>query len=220
MRILAITGSPRGRQSTTRQLVELVLEGAKSAGAEVELIDLSEIKVGYCTACMACHIGGKCPIKDDFAPVLDKMLSSDGLIFGSPNYFNSVTAQLKTAIDRLSGPIHCQQFLGKYACSVGSAGGPEHELVTTYMNDILIRLGCAVVGAVGASPGIPGSLDTAKEAASVLGRELVEAITEKRAYPEQEAVHAAMHERFKYLVNANKDNWPYEYQYWQSKGWL
>ena len=42
MRILGISGSPRGHRSGTRRLVERVLEGAQAAGAQVELVDLRE----------------------------------------------------------------------------------------------------------------------------------------------------------------------------------
>jgi hypothetical protein len=50
--------------------------------------------------------------------------------------------------------------------------------------------------------------------------QLVEAIEQKQAYPQQEPIHAAMHVRFKRLVGFNKDNWPHEYENWHAKGWL
>lgn len=220
MRILAISGSPRGKQSNTRRLIELVLDGAKSVGAETELADLSELHICYCTACNSCHVTGQCVIDDDMGPLRDKMLGADGLVLGSPLYFDSVTAQLKTVIDRLAEVVHCQMFLGKYGCSVGTSGGPEKDTVVDYMNGLLVRLGCTVVGGVSASMSLPGSFDAAQAAAAELGRELVRAFEEKRTDSDQEKVHAAMFERFKYLVAANKENWPHEYSYWQSKGWL
>lgn len=220
MRILAISGSPRGKLSNTRRLVELVLEGARSAGAKTELADLSELHIGYCTACNACHVTGNCVLDDDVNPLREKMLAADGLVLGSPLYFEGVTAQLKTVIDRLSGIVHCQAFLGKYACSVATAGGAEQDKAIDYMNDILVRLGCAAVGGVGASMSMPGSFDAVQKSAVELGRDLVRAFEEKRTYPNQDKVHAAMRERFKHLVTANKDNWPHEYAYWQSRGLL
>lgn len=220
MRILGICGSPRGRQSNTRRLVEDVLQGAKASGAEVELVDLSELELAYCKACGSCHISGACPLGDAFEPVRARMLLCDGIVLGSPNYFNSITAQLKTALDRLSDCIHCQSFLDKYACSVATSGGAEYDLATEYMNGVLMRLGCWVVGSAGGSVAIPGSFDAARKNAAELGAELVQAIREHRTYPQQESVHAEMHERFKRLIQFNKDNWPHEYDYWKSKGWL
>lgn len=214
MRILGISGSPRGPQSTTRVLVERVLDGARERGAKTEFIDICTVNVAFCTGCGACHVSGKCPLKDDFRPVIDNILAADGIVFGSPLYFNSVSAQLKAAIDRLSHQIHCQMLVGKYGCSVASAGGPESELATDFMNGVLIRLGASVVGSVGAVQSIPGDMEKAEQRAQQLGRDLVDAIEERRTYPEQEAVHAEMHTRFKRLVELNKDHWPYEYDYW------
>ena len=220
MRILAISGSPRGRNSNTRRLIERVLEGARSAGAETELVDLGEIKIDFCRACGTCHVKGTCVLDDDIEPLRAKMLAADGLVLGSPVYCEGVTAQLKTVFDRLADVVHCQMFLGKYACSVATSGGPEYDSVIDYTNDIMVRLGCAVAGGVGASMSIPGSFDAAQKAAVELGRDLVKAFEEKRTYPDQDKIHAAMHDRFKHLIIANKDNWPHEYEYWRSKGWL
>lgn len=220
MLVLGISGSPRGLQSTTRVLVERVLQGAKESGAEVEFVDICAVNVAFCTGCGACHVTGKCPLKDDFGPVREKMLAADGIVLGSPLYFNSVTAQLKAAIDRLSGPIHCQMFLGKHACSVASAGAPEADIATNYMNEILVRLGATVVGSAGAAPAIPGAMEAAEQESLALGRDLVKAITEQRTYPEQEAVHAEMLARFKRLIAHYKESWPYEYNYWAERNWL
>ena len=46
-----------------------MLEGAESAGAEIELIDLGEIAVAYCVACGVCHKTGSCTQVDEFDPV-------------------------------------------------------------------------------------------------------------------------------------------------------
>lgn len=138
MHIIGISGSPRGRRSETRRLVEKVLEGARAAGAEVEFVDLGDVRIDYCVACDSCHITGTCSRDDEFEPLREKLLAADGLVLGSPLYFNSVTAQLKTMIDRLAEIIHCQLFLGKYACSVCVSGGEEHDVGTSYMNDLLL----------------------------------------------------------------------------------
>jgi multimeric flavodoxin WrbA len=220
MYILGISGSPRGQRSSTRRLVEKVLEGARAAGAEVELVDLGNLKIDYCIACDSCHATGLCSRKDEFGPLREKLLAADGFVFGSPLYFNSVTAQLKTVIDRLAEVIHCQLFLGKYACSVCVSGGAEYDLGTAYLNDVLVRLGCAVVGSVGASASISGSMEAGEAAAFDLGSELIRSIRKKRTYPEQESIHADMHERFRQLVSLNKDQWPHEYSYWRAMKWL
>ena len=113
MRILGICSSPKGSRSTTLRLVQAALEGAGENGAETELVDLCQLDIKYCNACQTCFKTGKCVHKDDFQGLYEKILMADGLILGSPNYFHTVTAQLKTLIDRqvLLQPGHRRQQL-------------------------------------------------------------------------------------------------------------
>ena len=114
MKILGINASPKGEKSQTRRLVMGVLDGARAAGADVTFIDLCSLDIGYCTACGTCYAKGECIRDDDFPALLAKMLDADGIVLGSPNYINQVTAQLKTMLDRMADSIHCQSFAGKY----------------------------------------------------------------------------------------------------------
>jgi multimeric flavodoxin WrbA len=66
MKILGINGSPRGSKSQTLRLVNEVLEGAKSMGADVELVDVCKLDIEYCNGCQVCYKKGKCTKEDDF----------------------------------------------------------------------------------------------------------------------------------------------------------
>jgi multimeric flavodoxin WrbA len=158
LKILGINASPRGSKSQTLRLVKAVLDGAKESGAETELVDLCKLDIEYCNACGTCYAKGKCIIDDDFVELYRKILDCDGLILGSPNYFRSVTAQMKTMLDRMGDTIHCQILTGKYGCSVATAGSPTSEEVTDYLNETLISFGSNIVGQAGASPNIPGQI--------------------------------------------------------------
>ncbi len=104
MKILAISSSPRGNgQSKTEMLLEPLLEGMKEASAEIEVIHLRNKKIKNCTGCYSCwtKTPGKCVHKDDMTKELfPKYIGSDIVIFASPLYFFSVTAGMKTFIDR------------------------------------------------------------------------------------------------------------------------
>lgn len=65
MKILAIVGSPNGRKSSTYNMVEKILESARSNGAEAENIPLNELDIKYCKGCWNCFTEGECPQKDD-----------------------------------------------------------------------------------------------------------------------------------------------------------
>ncbi|MFA7561969.1 MAG: flavodoxin family protein [Methanoculleus sp.] len=219
MKILGINGSPRGSRSQTLRLVQGVLDGAKSAGAEVELVDVAKLRIDYCIGCTVCYERGTCVRKDDFAGLYQKMLDSDGIVLGSPNYIDSVTAQIKTMLDRMADAIHCQMFLGKYGCAVSTAGGSGADEVVDYLNGVLQTLGANTVGGIGVVlGGDPETIVPAEGRAYELGKQLVQAIEKKEIYPDQERRHAEIFERMQALVTANKDRWHHEYDYWRETG--
>jgi multimeric flavodoxin WrbA len=99
MKVLGIMGSPR-RQSNTEILLDRALEGAREAGAEVEKVLVSKLKISPCLEIYACCKDGNCSIKDDMQLLYKKLLEADHVIFASPMFFYSVTSQAKAIIDR------------------------------------------------------------------------------------------------------------------------
>jgi multimeric flavodoxin WrbA len=219
MKILGISASPRGSKSTTLKLVEKVLEGAKDAGAEVELVDVCKLDIEYCNACQVCFKTGKCAHKDDFQGLYEKIMAADGMVWGSPNYFHSVTAQMKTLIDRMADAVHCQLFTGKYCCSVAT-GGNNFDQVTTYLDALLLNYGAFVSGSVGARMASgPTALPDSEKKAFELGKTLAGDIKTKRDYIEQREMQEENRKYFQNLVKMNKDNWEHEYEFWNRLNW-
>lgn len=221
MKIIGISSSPRGKNSSTLKLLDAALAGAEEAGAEVETIDVAKLKIKYCTACNSCHETGVCAIKDDYQMVIEKLLDADGIILSSPNYITNVTAQLKTLFDRCPLVIHEQLFEGKYGFSLTTAGSGEIDFVLDIMNNYMAHCGGYTTGGVGCamSEG-PSAMEAAIGKSQEMGKHLVEAIKEKRQYPEQEAAHEAWRGRFKYVILANKEQWTHNCDHWMEKGWI
>ena len=92
-------GSPR-RQSNTEILLNKALEGAREAGAEVENVPVSKLKISPCLEIYACLKDGNCPIKDDMQLLYEKLLEADHIIFASPIFFYGITSQAKAVVDR------------------------------------------------------------------------------------------------------------------------
>jgi len=219
MKILAFNGSPRVSSSSTRKLLLAACEGAEEVGAETTVIDICELDIEYCNGCGSCHITGECVLDDDFESVYYQFLNADGIIFSSPVYINSVTAQLKTLLDRLSDAVHCQRLSGKYGCSLSTAGGALAEEVAEYQNGVIRMLGGTTVGLVGVNiMGDPGAVDAAIPDAKALGADLASAIRDKRRYPDQEEEHRIRREHMIELVRFNRDVWKSEYEYWENQG--
>jgi multimeric flavodoxin WrbA len=221
MKILGINASPKMEKSQTRRLVLAVLDGARQTEADVTFVDICSLDIKHCTACGTCYAKGECIHDDDFPVILEKMLDADGIVWGSPNYINSVTAQLKTLLDRMADSIHCQSFSGKYGCSVSTAGGSMAEEVADYMNDTMRNLGATTVGKVAVLLGAdPNAIVPAEKEAKELGRKLADAIRTQWKDPLQEKYHTERREYFKRLVTFNKDLWKHEYDYWKGSGEL
>ncbi len=106
-RIIAINGSPR-KNGNTATLLDKALEGAKASGPDdvvTECIDLYDLNYSGCRSCFACkRIGGKsygkCAVQDDLHAVLEKVLTSDGIIIGSPIYYRNITGGLHSFLER------------------------------------------------------------------------------------------------------------------------
>ncbi len=108
MKIIAINGSPR-KTWNTATLLQHALDGAKAQGAEAELIHLYDFDYKGCTSCFACKFKdgksyGRCNIRDDLTPVLDRIAHADALILGSPLYFGTVTGEMRCFMERLMFP--------------------------------------------------------------------------------------------------------------------
>lgn len=109
MKIIAVNGSPR-KNNNTAILLKNALEGAAAQGAETEMINLYDLNFKGCVSCFACKRKGgksygKCAYKDDLSEVLEKILNADALVLGSPIYFESVTGEMRSFLERLMFPV-------------------------------------------------------------------------------------------------------------------
>lgn len=100
MNILGISCSPR-KKGNTEILVREVLKGARSEGADVKFYSIAGKDIRPCDGCRVCGKTGVCKIKDDMQDLYKLLLDADGIVFGTPVYFYSMTAQAKTIIDRI-----------------------------------------------------------------------------------------------------------------------
>lgn len=108
MKAIAINGSPRKKWNTAT-LLENALNGCSANGAETEMVHLYDHAYQGCTSCFACkRIGGesygRCAMRDELSPLLDRAADADILILGSPFYFHTETGEMRSFMERLLFP--------------------------------------------------------------------------------------------------------------------
>lgn len=99
--ILGIGGSPR-RGGNTDVLLDRILEGAATAGADVECVHLRDYAIEACVGCERCRKDLTCTrFMDGMHLLYPKLERARGIVIGSPTYNYNVTSMVKSFIDRL-----------------------------------------------------------------------------------------------------------------------
>lgn len=98
--ILVVVGSGNIKGNTDT-LVDCFIKGAIESGHHVKKVNLNGDIQG-CQGCGACQKNGnKCVIQDKMQSIYPFFESSDTIVLASPLYFWSISARLKSFIDRL-----------------------------------------------------------------------------------------------------------------------
>ena len=127
MRILVISGSPRGISSVeghadktidlprpggviepvpvdscSERLADAFIEGAREAGHACVKKTLHELRhIEPCRACYGCVKTGKCVLQDDMQVLYSEFDQADAAVFVSPLYYATLPAQLLAVVNRL-----------------------------------------------------------------------------------------------------------------------
>ena len=102
MKVIGFNGSPR-KDGNTTTLMGYLLREIEKEGIETELVQLSAKKIHGCIACYKCfeNQDQRCSVKNDAAnEYIEKITQAQGIVLGSPSYFQDVTAEMKALIDR------------------------------------------------------------------------------------------------------------------------
>ena len=198
MKVLSLNSSPRGGgQSKTELMMNALVEGMRSAGAEVRVVDLRKRDVRNCIGCFKCwsdETPGICAQKDDMTnDLFPKYIEADLVIMATPLYHFTVNATMKTFIERTL-PIakrDIKQHEGRSyhplrvdppAVVVVSVAGFAEDSVfdqlSSYMNFLYKKKLIAEIYRPAAEtmvfPNFKDSLKSVLEATREAGRELVE----------------------------------------------
>ncbi len=112
MKVLGINCSPR-IGGNTDLLLDKVLEGCKTKGAKIEKVILNELKISPCQECANAKDDGSCIVQDDMQSLYKKIKDCDAIVFASPIFFGSLSAQAKIMIDRFQCTWRAKYILKK-----------------------------------------------------------------------------------------------------------
>ncbi len=160
MKATGFVGSPI-RGGNVDLLVDQVLAGAASQGAETRTVYLNDLALRPCQSCGIDNPTGVCRIDDDMRTVQRLLVESDLIVVGTPVYFDTVSAQTKLMIDRsncltplLSKSDGTTMFLrrppsGKRAVLVAAAGSRQQfRTLRVTIKGFLAWIGAELVGEV------------------------------------------------------------------------
>lgn len=181
MNILVISGS-RNPSGQTASAGDAFLQGVKDAGGTGEQIFLPQIAIERCRQCDdagwgICRTEGECVIADDFAAIVDKIVSADAVAFSTPVYFGDLSESLRAFLDRLRRTCVNENGKAKVAgkkavgiCVAGGGGGGA-PFCTFSLEKVLSTCGFDVVDMV---PARRQNLEMKREVLRAVGKWLEE----------------------------------------------
>jgi multimeric flavodoxin WrbA len=125
MKVIGFNGSPR-RDGNTGILIHKVFQELEKQGIETEYVQLSHKRIHGCIACYKClkNKNQRCDVNDDDVnEYIEKITQAQGVVLGSPVYFNDVTPEMKALIDRVGFVSRCNggMLKNKIGCLVAAA---------------------------------------------------------------------------------------------------
>lgn len=146
--LLLINGSPRPVNNCGRMLC-LFADAVKQYGFENRTVELRTMNLEMCRGCLACFKTGRCIHRDGLNELMIEIEAADGLVLASPVYYGSVTAQLKTFLDRIGllGEAHGRSLRGKLGGSITVARrwghlGAQTDIMLWMDRVEMVHIGC------------------------------------------------------------------------------
>ncbi|MBE7018305.1 MAG: flavodoxin family protein [Ruminococcaceae bacterium] len=148
-KIIAINASPN-MNGNTAHLLSLLGEEIKKQNVSYEIIhigeELGKLNLPYCICCSS-PCNRSCYLGTSFEEAMNKTMDADGVIFASPVYFGTMSAQLKCFFDKTRDARAKKAFMGKPACavSVGATKYGGQQSTIRAIQDCCMVLGFSIV---------------------------------------------------------------------------
>lgn len=101
MKLLLVRSNPR-KHGRTQHFTDLFAQGARTAGAEICDVDLTERKIAPCRGCYHCWVvtPGQCVLQDDMQELLREFIAADVVVCATPLYYYSSNSRMQMFLER------------------------------------------------------------------------------------------------------------------------
>ena len=150
-KILILNGSPR-KNGSTASLMKALIEGARENGNEIKEDYITSMNIRPCIGCDSClrtHKG--CVQKDDdMAVIYDDLLWADVVVFASPQFWGTITGQLKVVFDRMFALFNKVGWekMRKRCILLMTARGDDYSMALDFYSILSKYLGWESIGTV------------------------------------------------------------------------
>lgn len=150
MKIVVLQGSPN-KNGSSNMLANAFLEGARSAGHVVDVIDAAHANIHPCTGCVHCGYEGPCVQKDDVDGIRARILAADMMVFVTPLYYYGMSAQLKILVDRFcafNSSIQRKHMKSAMIAAAWNADGWTFDALEAHYHTLVRYLNFKDMGAI------------------------------------------------------------------------
>jgi multimeric flavodoxin WrbA len=222
-KVTAFVGSAHKRN--THKAVVLFLDKLQAMGdVEVEIVTLSDHKLGFCRGCRVCFDKGEefCPLKDDRDVLMAKIDASDGVVFATPNYAWGMSGMMKAFVDRFGAALHRPRYFGRSFTSIVTQGISRGNRIVEDLDWLGTTLGFNTVkGACVTAFDPPSEREQRKidKALTALSLRFYTSLT-KQAYPEPSWLMLMGFRMGRTSIRQTLDDRSRDYRYYAEKGWF
>lgn len=222
-KVTAFVGSAR-KKNTYKTVVQF-LDNLKALGdVEVEIVTLNDYQLGICRGCQLCFNKGEafCPLKDDRDVLFEKINTSDGVIFATPNYVWDMSGVMKVFLERFGFASHRPRYFGKVFTSIVTQGiGRGNKIVET------LDFAASILGFTT----LKGMTITAFDERTEKQQQKIDRAIEKQskrfytvleqpAFPVPSLFRLMLFRFNRTMVNRKADPGTVDYRYFADKGWF
>lgn len=199
------------RKMNTYKLLTSIEKLLINAGFETEIINLRDYKINFCNGCMVCVLKGDCFIRDDVKLIMNKIVSCDGLVVGTPVYLNNMSGALKSFIDRTCKWFHRTEVAQKPTIIVATTQGSGLKNTMNSIQESFCQWGvalCSKIGRTGRNINEPIELKEIEKFVTLVnnnGKGYCPSFKEVATYNVQKAL--------------GKKLFPLDNEYWKKNGW-